>query len=84
MYYVYLIQSIKYPEKKYIGYTRNLKERLKTHNCAGFKHTTRYRPWKVVMYLAFEDLDRAVSFEKYLKSGSGYSFSQKRFWQTPN
>ena len=80
MYYVYLIQSINFPNKRYIGYTANLKERLKKHNCAGYKHTTRYRPWNLVVCLDFEDKDKAVAFEKYLKSGSGNSFAKKRFW----
>ena len=80
MFYVYLIQSIKHPDKRYVGYTTNIETRLKTHNCAGFKHTTRYKPWKIIMYLAFEDFEKALSFEKYLKSGSGFSFAKKRFW----
>ncbi|MFC1842919.1 GIY-YIG nuclease family protein, partial [Candidatus Dependentiae bacterium] len=50
------------------------------HNCAGFKHTTRYRPWKLILCLAFADEERAMDFEKYLKSGSGNAFAKKRFW----
>ena len=29
MYYVYLIQSITFPNKKYIGHTTNIEEKLK-------------------------------------------------------
>jgi len=32
MHYVYLIRSVNYPEKTYIGDTENLKQRLETHN----------------------------------------------------
>lgn len=80
MYYIYLIQSINFPDKRYIGYTINLKERLKKHNWGGDKHTTKYRPWKFVVCLAFEDKERAHDFEKYLKSGSGNAFAKKRLW----
>ena len=80
MHYVYLIQSIKYPEKKYIGNTVNLKQRLETHNSGGSVHTMPHKPWKIVMFLGFEDKLKATAFEKYLKSGSGSSFAKKRFW----
>jgi len=80
MYYVYLIQSINFPKKRYIGYTTNLKERLNKHNWAGYKHTTSHRPWKLVLCLAFANKTKAMDFEKYLKSGSGNAFAKKRFW----
>ena len=32
MYYVYLIQSIKFSNQRYIGFTEDLKSRLKAHN----------------------------------------------------
>ena len=81
MFYVYLIQSKLFPDQKYIGYTVNLKERLNKHNEGGSPHTAKYKPWKLVMYLAFVDHDAAFAFEKYLKSGSGGAFAQKRLWK---
>ena len=80
MYYVYLIKSIKFQEQKYVGFTRNLKNRLQEHNCGQSSHTAKYRPWKLIAYLAFQDIDKALEFEVYLKSGSGYSFANKRLW----
>ncbi len=80
MFYVYLIRSIKFPEQKYIGHTDNLKERLETHNSGGSIYTKIYRPWELVMYLAFQTKDTAIKFEKYLKSGAGRAFAKKRFW----
>jgi hypothetical protein len=32
------------------------------------------------MYLCFEDDRRAVDFERYLKTGSGQAFANKRLW----
>ena len=80
MYYVYLIESIHFPEILYVGYTTNLKQRLETHNSGGSIHTEKYRPWKLVMYLGFTKQSSAKDFEKYLKSQSGRAFAKKRFW----
>jgi predicted GIY-YIG superfamily endonuclease len=78
MYYVYLITSIDFSEKIYIGYTTDLKERLATHNSGGSPHTSKYKPWRLVTYLGFESRSTALQFEKYLKSQSGRAFAQKR------
>lgn len=80
MYYVYLLKSIPFPDQKYVGHTDNLLERLATHNSGGSVHTKPYRPWKLVMCMGFEDKLKATAFEKYLKSGAGRAFAQKRFW----
>jgi len=80
MHYVYLIRSIKYPEKTYVGNTENLKQRFEVHNSGGSVHTMEHRPWKLVMFLGFADKLKATAFEKYLKSGSGRAFAKKRFW----
>lgn len=81
MHYVYLIQSINFPEIHYVGYTANLKQRLTTHNSGGSVHTAKNRPWQIVMYLCFTQQTRAKEFEKYLKSQSGRAFAKKHFWQ---
>ena len=79
MYYVYIIQSLNFPDQIYTGYTSNLKERLNTHNYGLSAHTQKYAPWKLVMFLAFDDKHKAMNFEKYLKSSSGRAFKNKRF-----
>lgn len=79
-YYVYLIQSIKDPEIRYIGYTTNLKKRLSTHNSGGSIYTKKDRPWQLMMCSAFKNIDCAKQFEKYLKSQSGRAFAKKHFW----
>jgi putative endonuclease len=80
MYYVYLIKSIKYPDRTYVGYTTNIEERLATHNAGGSVYTSDYKPWQLVAYIAFDEKSKAIEFEKYIKSGSGYAFAKKRFW----
>ena len=43
-------------------------------------HTVKYKPWKLVTYIAFYEKEKAIAFEKFLKSGTGRSFANKRFW----
>jgi predicted GIY-YIG superfamily endonuclease len=78
MYYVYIIKSINSPNTLYVGYTQNIKQRLKTHNSGGSIHTSKYRPWSLIMYLSFKEQLTAKNFEKYLKSQSGRAFVKKR------
>jgi putative endonuclease len=78
-YYVYHIQSIEFPNQIYVGYTRNLKERIATHNAGGSVYTALHRPWKLVAFHGFEDELKAIRFERYLKSSSGKAFAKKRF-----
>lgn len=79
-YYVYFLRSSKDSSKFYIGYTTNLKERLKKHNSGGSHHTKKDKPWKLVTFVGFDSKEKAISFEKYVKVGSGNAFAKKRFW----
>ena len=80
MFYVYLLASLGHADRRYVGFTTNLKQRVKSHNEGASVHTAKYRPWKLVSYLAFDDERRAREFEYYLKSGSGHAFANKRLW----
>lgn len=80
MQYVYLIQSQADPNQRYVGMTANLQERMQAHNAGQLLHTAKYKPWKVVAYFAFEIQDRAIRFEKYLKSGSARAFANRHLW----
>jgi predicted GIY-YIG superfamily endonuclease len=80
MYYVYLLQSLPYPDKKYSGITEDLRKRLAEHNSGKSIHTNKFKPWKLVTYIAFDKRVKAEAFEKYLKQGSGHAFGKKHFW----
>jgi len=77
MYYVYILRSESSREQTYIGFTMDLRERLKVHNDGGNPHTVRFRPWKLIFYAAFENKERALEFERYLKTHSGKAFTVK-------
>jgi predicted GIY-YIG superfamily endonuclease len=81
MFYTYILESINNPEKRYIGHTSDLKKRLSEHNTGKCVHTSKYRPWKLKLYIAFEKLELAQNFERYLKSGSGHAFANRHFWK---
>ena len=78
MHYVYILTSVAYPERYYIGLTDNIKERLVKHNNGDSAYTKKYAPWKINTYIALENRMKASELEKYLKSGSGFSFLKKR------
>ena len=81
MHYVYILQSINDPNRIYVGCTNNLKKRLTTHNAGSSPHTAKYMPWELPVYVGFENKASAVAFEKYLKSGSGRVFVDRRLLQ---
>ena len=57
-----------FPEQEYIGATADLKRRLPEHNAGKSAHTSKFKPWKLVWYCAFQEKYKALAFEKYLKS----------------
>lgn len=67
MFYVYIISSVNNPEYLYVGRTSNLKKRLTDHNCGNTAHTTKYKPWQLLVYFAFSDELKSIEFEKFLK-----------------
>jgi len=80
MLYVYLLESIDHDAERYVGVARNLKRRIAEHNAGKSLHTAKFRPWRLVTYLAFSDEAKALAFERYLKHGSGHAFAKKRLW----
>ena len=80
VWYVYLLESEASEGQRYIGITLDLKRRIAEHNAGKSGHTSKFRPWRIVTYVAFSDQAKAASFERYLKSGSGHAFAGKRLW----
>ena len=80
MHYVYCLTSPKRPVFRYIGYTSNLKQRLIAHNQRCNPTTVAFIPLNLEGYVAFREKERALEFERYLKSGSGRAFARKRLW----
>jgi predicted GIY-YIG superfamily endonuclease len=78
MHYVYILRSVAEPKRIYVGCTQDIRARFEKHCSGEVPHTSKFRPWKIVWYCAFQSKDKAYTFEKYLKIGSGQAFSHKR------
>lgn len=77
MFYTYILVSISHPNQIYIGHTQDLKNRLSDHNQGKNTHSKKYIPWTIETYLAFPTKQKTIAFEKYLKTGSGFSFRKR-------
>ncbi|MFA6309796.1 MAG: GIY-YIG nuclease family protein [Clostridia bacterium] len=82
MWYVYILESGK-DSKHYIGSTNDLNRRIEEHNNGFVESTSARRPLRIVSYIAVETEEQAHCLEKFLKSGSGFSFIKKRILQFP-
>ena len=76
---VYVLRSVRNPERHYVGLTADLSKRVDCHNAGQNAHTATDRPWSVVVSLEFSRDEAAVRFERYLKTGSGRAFSKRHF-----
>jgi predicted GIY-YIG superfamily endonuclease len=77
MFYVYYLQSQSFPEKTYVGFTTNLKQRLSDHNAGKSIYTKDFKPWVLVGFLGFDQESKALKFERYLKSNAGRIFLRR-------
>jgi len=77
MFYTYVLLSEK-DEKFYVGFTKDLRERLEKHKTGIVKSTANRRPLKLIYYEACLDERDAIKREKYLKSGFGRRFLRNR------
>lgn len=76
MYYVYILQSLK-DKSIYKGITTDLKKRITEHNNGQARYSFLKKPFKLIWYCAFTNKEKAYNFEKYIKSGSGFAFTNK-------
>ena len=77
--YVYILIDIATETHHYVGSTQDLQSRLAKHNAGEVPHTSKFKPWKLEVYIAFETKEKATAFEAYLKTGSGHAFAKRHF-----
>ena len=73
MYYVYVLTND--DDKKYIGYTNDLRKRVEEHKAGKSRYTKGYSNWKLCYYEAFISKEDALKREKSLKKSG-----QSRRW----
>jgi predicted GIY-YIG superfamily endonuclease len=78
-YYVYLFVDVATETHRYIGVIEDLTARLAKHNAGEVPHTSKFKPWRIQTAIAFNSKEKAVAFEKYLKTGSGREFAKRHF-----
>lgn len=77
VFFTYVLESDK-DQKKYVGFTKDLKERLKQHQ-KGLSFATSYRlPMRLIYFEACCDERDARRREHYLKTTGGRRFLAKR------
>jgi putative endonuclease len=76
MYYVYILQLR--DDTFYTGFSSNLKNRFNAHQKGDISQTKNLMPLKLIFYAAFTSRIKALHFEKYLKTNSGFAFRNKR------
>lgn len=77
MHYVYVLYS-ESDRGLYIGYSTDLRRRLKQHDAGLAPSTSFRRPWRLAYYEAYVEADDALGREKFLKSGAGRRHLQKQ------
>ena len=76
MYYTYIL--LLNDGEFYSGHTDDLKKRLEYHQNKKVSATKNRQPCELIFYAAFKSRIKAIQFEKYLKSSSGFAFRNKR------
>ena len=67
-YFVYVIGSLKnFKPKTYVGWTKDLNERLRKHNSGKGAKSTKGRKWKIIYHEIFNSKEKALRREYYLK-----------------
>ncbi len=66
-YYVYMLKSLGIKPITYVGYTKDLKQRVLLHNTGKGAKFTRGRRWKLIYKEIFKSKNKAISREYYIK-----------------
>lgn len=76
-YFVYVLKS-KIDNKNYYGLTSDLEKRIKDHNTGKVKSTKNRIPLHLVYHETVEGLEKAISKERYFKSGFGRKYVKNK------
>ena len=71
-YYVYMLKSKDEKPVTYVGYTSNLKNRIKLHNSGKGAKFTRGRKWRLIFKEKLASKNKAISREYYIKHNRTY------------
>tara|TARA_B110000438_G_C15746038_1_gene620787 strand:+ start:413 stop:661 length:249 start_codon:yes stop_codon:yes gene_type:complete len=66
-FYVYMLKSKSIKPVTYVGYTNDLKRRIKLHNSGKGAKFTRGRKWELIYKEKVDSKSKAISREYYIK-----------------
>tara|TARA_B100001057_G_scaffold500057_1_gene613213 strand:+ start:69 stop:317 length:249 start_codon:yes stop_codon:yes gene_type:complete len=66
-YYVYMLKSLNNKNITYVGYTKDLSNRIKLHNIGKGAKFTRGRKWKLIYKEKYNTKNQAILREYYIK-----------------
>ena len=66
-YFVYMLKSVSKESVTYVGYTNNLKKRLKMHNESKGAKSTRGKKWLIIYKKSYNTKSEALKNEYSLK-----------------
>ena len=66
-FYVYMLKSLGANSVTYVGYTNNLRNRIRLHNIGKGAKFTRGRKWKLIYKEKMLSKNKAISREYYIK-----------------
>ena len=66
-YCVYVLKSLGKKSVTYVGYTKNLSNRIRLHNSGKGAKFTRGRKWRVIYKEKLTSKNKAISREYYIK-----------------
>ena len=76
MWQVYILRCS--DDSYYTGCTSSMLDRLDRHNKGEIRYTSSRLPVDLIVTINFNNKYKAYDFERYLKSGSGRAFMNKR------
>ena len=71
-FYVYMLKSIGKKVVTYVGYAKNLKERINLHYSGKGAKFTRGRKWKLIYSEKCKTKNQAISREYYIKKNRAF------------
>ena len=82
-FYVYMLKSKSFKPVTYVGYTKNLKNRINLHNTGRGAKFTRGRKWRLIYKEKFKSKKEAISREYYIKNNKPLrkKIKEKYLWK---
>ena len=78
-YFVYVIGSLKNSRPKtYVGWTKDLNERLRKHNSGKGAKSTKGRKWKIIYHEIFNSKEKAMKREYTIKKDKKFRQALKK------